>query len=136
NSVGKTENIAFICDIDDKRLDEANVKYPEAKRYNDYRLMLEKEAKNIDAVTVGTPDHHHAPASVMAMKLGKGVYTEKPMTHDIYEARVMRETAAKYKVATQMGNQGTSNGNLRQTVELVQSGLIGEVREVHIWTNR
>src|SRR5438552_9407292 len=63
NSVGKTENIAFICDIDDKRLDEANVKYPEAKRYNDYRLMLEKEAKNIDAVTVGTPDHHHAPAS-------------------------------------------------------------------------
>ena len=136
NSVGKTENIVALCDIDSKRNDEAGKKYPEAKKYNDYRKMLEEMAPKIDAVTVGTPDHHHAPASVMAMKLGKGVYTEKPWAHDVHEARVMRETANKYKVATQMGNQGTSNGNLRQTVEMVQSGIIGDVKEVHIWTNR
>lgn len=136
NSVGHSENIVALCDIDDKRNDEAGVKYPNAKKFYDYRKMFDVMAKEIDAVTVGTPDNHHACASVMAMKLGKGVYTEKPMTHDIYEARVMRETAAKYKVATQMGNQGTAGGNLRESVEIIQAGLIGEVKEVHIWTNR
>ncbi len=136
NQVGKTENIVALCDIDSKRNDEAGKKYPEAKKYGDYRKMLEEMAPKIDAVTVGTPDHHHAPASVMAMKLGKGVYTEKPLTHSVYEARVMRETANKYKVATQMGNQGTAGGNLRQSVEIIRSGAIGEVKEVHIWTNR
>ena len=130
------ENIVALCDVDENRLNKAGEKYKEARKYVDYRIMLEKEEKNIDAVTVGTPDHHHAPASVMAMKLGKGVYTEKPLTHSVYEARVMRETANKYKVATQMGNQGTSGGNLRQSVEIIQSGAIGEVKEVHIWTNR
>jgi predicted dehydrogenase len=135
-NVGKTENIVALCDIDSKRNDEAGKKYPEAKKYNDYRKMLEEMAPKIDAVTVGTPDHHHAPASVMAMKLGKGVYTQKPLTHSVYEARVMRETANKYKVATQMGNQGTAGGNLRQSVEIIQSGAIGDVKEVHIWTNR
>jgi predicted dehydrogenase len=136
DSVGKSENIVALCDVDSKRLEEAGKKYPSAKKFSDYRKMLEEMAKEIDAVTVGTPDHHHAPASMMAMKLGKGVYTEKPLTHDVYEARMMRETARKMKVATQMGNQGTSGSNLRQSVEIVQSGAIGEVKEVHIWTNR
>jgi len=136
NSVGKSENIVALCDIDSKRNDEAGKKYPEAKKYSDYRKMFDEMAGKIDAVTVGTPDNHHACASVMAMKLGKGVYTEKPMTHDVYEARVMRETAQKYKVATQMGNQGTAGPNLRNAVEIIQSGGLGEVKEVHIWTNR
>ena len=135
-AVGGSENIVALCDIDSKRNDEAGKKYPEAKKYSDYRKMLEEMAPKIDAVTVGTPDNHHACASVRAMKLGKGVYTEKPMTHDVYEARVMRETANKYKVATQMGNQGTSGGNLRKAVEIIQSGGLGEVTEAHIWTNR
>jgi predicted dehydrogenase len=135
-NVGSTENIVALCDIDDKRNDEAGKKYPNAKKYFDYRKMLEEMSKGIDAVTVGTPDHHHAPAAVMAMKLGKGVYVQKPMAHSVYEARVMRETAQKYKVATQMGNQGTAGGNLRESVEIVQAGLIGEVKEVHLWTNR
>jgi predicted dehydrogenase len=136
NNVGSSENIVALCDIDDKRNEEAAKKYPNAKKYYDYRKMLEEMAKEIDAVTVGTPDHHHAPAAVMAMKLGKGVYVQKPMAHSVYEARVMRETAQKYKVATQMGNQGTAGGNLRESVEIVQAGLIGDVKEVHLWTNR
>jgi predicted dehydrogenase len=135
-NVGKTENIVALCDIDKQRNAEALKKYPGAKLYDDYRIMLEEMAPKIDAVTVGTPDHHHAPATAMAIKLGKGVYTQKPMTHDIYEARTLRELARKHKVATQMGNQGTSGGNLRQSIEIIQSGAIGEVKEVHIWTNR
>ena len=136
NSVGKTENIVALCDVDKPRLEEAGKKYPNAKKFTDYRKMLDECQKEIDAVTVGTPDHHHAPASVMAMRLGKGCYTEKPLTHDVYEARVMCETAKKHKVATQMGNQGSAGDNLRKSVELIQSGLIGEVTEVHLWTNR
>ena len=135
-NVAKLGNIVALCDVDEKRNDEAGAKSPDARKYSDYRLMFDKEAKNIDCVTVGIPDNHHACASVMAMKLGKGVYTQKPLTHDIYEARVMRETAAKYKVATQMGNQGTAGNNLRESVEIIQAGLIGDVKEVHIWTNR
>jgi predicted dehydrogenase len=136
NNVGKTENIVALCDIDKQRNAEALKKYPGAKLFDDYRVMLEEMAPKIDAVTVGTPDHHHAPATAMAIKLGKGVYTQKPMTHSVYEARVLRELAAKHKVATQMGNQGTAGGNLRQSVEIIQAGGIGEVKEVHIWTNR
>ncbi|HLY73312.1 MAG TPA: Gfo/Idh/MocA family oxidoreductase [Planctomycetota bacterium] len=135
-NVSKLANIVALCDIDDKRNGEAGAKFPNAKKYFDYRRMFDEMAKDIDAVTVGIPDNHHACASVMAMKLGKGVYTQKPMTHDIYEARVMRETAAKYKVATQMGNQGTAGNNLRESVEIIQAGGIGDVKEVHIWTNR
>jgi len=136
NNVAKLGNIVALCDIDDKRNDEAGAKYKEAKKYFDYRKMLEEMAPKIDCVTVGIPDNHHACAAVMSMKLGKGVYVQKPMAHDVYEARVMRETATKYKVATQMGNQGSAGGNLRESVEIVQAGLIGEVKEVHLWTNR
>jgi predicted dehydrogenase len=136
NNVKGLGNIVALCDIDDERNDKAGQQFPKAKKYFDYRRMFDEMAKEIDAVTVGIPDNHHACASVMAMKLGKGVYTQKPMTHDIYEARVMRETAAKYKVATQMGNQGTAGNNLRESVEIIQAGGIGDVKEVHIWTNR
>jgi len=98
--------------------------------------MLEQMDKPIDAVTVSTPDHTHAFAAVMAMKMGKHVYCQKPLTHTVYEARVMRETATKYKVATQMGNQGTADSGLREAVEVIRSGAIGPAREVHVWTNR
>ena len=130
------ENIYSICEVDDKRGAEGLKLYPKAKRYYDYREMLEKEAKHLDAVTVSTPDHNHAPASIMAMKMGLGVYCQKPLTHSIYEARLMAETATKYKVATQMGNQGTANDGLRRAAEIIQSGGLGDVREVHVWTNR
>jgi predicted dehydrogenase len=129
------ENVVALCDIDQKRLDERAQKFPKAKLYRDYRKMIE-EMKEIDAVTVSTPDHHHAPASVMAMKLGKHVYCQKPLTHSVYEARLMRDTARKYKVATQMGNQGSAESGLRRAIEVVQSGAIGPVREVHVWSNR
>jgi predicted dehydrogenase len=98
--------------------------------------MFDEMAKSFDAVTVSTPDHMHAPAAVMAMKAGKHVYCQKPLCHDVYEARVMRETAGNMKVATQMGNQGTANATLRTGVEVIQSGALGAIKEVHVWTNR
>jgi len=129
------ENIVALCDVDQKRLEERGAKFPKAKLFRDYRKMLE-EMKEIDAVTVSTPDHHHAHAAMMAMKLGKHVYCQKPLTHSIWEARMLRETAAKTKVVTQMGNQGHSYDSTRRIVELVQGGVLGEVREVHVWTDR
>jgi predicted dehydrogenase len=130
------ENIVAVCDIDDGPLDKACKDVPNAKRYNDYREMIEKEEKNIDAVTVGTPDHHHAPAAVRAMRLGKHAYVEKPMTHNIYEARTLTQVAAEKKLATQMGNQGHSTASRRRLVEALQQGVIGKVTEIHAWTNR
>jgi predicted dehydrogenase len=131
-------DVVAICDIDDKTLDrKANSeKFKTAKKYNDFRTMFDEMAKSFDAVTVSTPDHMHAPAAVMAMKAGKHVYCQKPLCHDVYEARVMRETAAKMKLATQMGNQGTANATLRTGVEVIQSGALGAIKEVHVWTNR
>ena len=130
-----SENIVALCDVDETRLRERGKKYPKAKLYRDYRKMLE-EMKEIDAVIVSTPDHHHAFASIMAMKLGKHVYCQKPLAHSIWEARRMREVARETKVVTQMGNQGHSYDSTRRLVELVQAGALGEVREVHIWTDR
>ena len=129
-------NIVALCDIDDRHLEKKAAKFPNAKKYNDYRQMLDDMEKEIDAVTVSTADHSHAPASVMAMKMQKHVYCQKPLTHDVHEARVMRETAAHYQVATQMGNQGTASNGLRRAVEVIRAGAIGPVREVHVWTNR
>jgi predicted dehydrogenase len=129
------QNIVALCDVDEERAGKTFERFPRARRYTDFRKMLE-EQKDIDAVVVATPDNVHAVASVMAMKMGKAVYCEKPLTHDVYEARVMRETAARQKVATQMGNQGTSGGGLRRAAELVQDGVIGAVKEAHVWTNR
>ncbi|OHB77857.1 MAG: hypothetical protein A2W31_11840 [Planctomycetes bacterium RBG_16_64_10] len=131
----ESENIVALCDPDEARAAESFARYPKAARYRDYRQMLEQR-KDIDAVLVSTPDHHHAPASILAMKLGKHVYCQKPLTHCVYEARVMRETAAQCGVATQMGNQGHSFDGTRRIVELVRDGVIGKIRQVHVWTDR
>ncbi len=132
----KLGNLVAICDIDDKTLGKMAERFPQAKKYNDYRKMLEEMDKGIDAVVVSTPDHTHAPASVMAMRLKKHVYCQKPLTHTVLEARKMREIAKEMGVATQMGNQGTAADGLRRAVEFVQSGGIGAVKEAHVWTNR
>ena len=133
---GQFGNIVAICDIDANRLGKKGEQYPKAKQYADFRKLLEEMGKGIDAVTVSTPDHTHAPASIMAMRMGKHVYCQKPLTHTVAEARLMRETARKQKVATQMGNQGTAASGFRQGIEIIQSGAIGDIEEVHVWTNR
>src|SRR3954453_14346732 len=134
--VGELGNVVALCDIDSRRLGTKAEKFPDAKTYSDFRTLLEELAPKIDAVVVSTPDHTHAAAAVMAMRLGKPVYCQKPLAHSPYEARLMRETAAERKVATQMGNQGTSNPGFHEGVALIRSGIIGPIREVHVWTNR
>lgn len=131
----KSQNIAALCDIDDKLLAQAASQFPMARKYNDFRKLLDAE-KLIDAVVVATPDHIHAPASVYAMKLGKHVYCEKPLTHSVYEARVCAETATKQKVVTQMGTQIHAENNYRRVVEIIESGAIGKVNEVHVWVGK
>ncbi|PHQ28131.1 Gfo/Idh/MocA family protein [Leeuwenhoekiella nanhaiensis] len=128
--------IAFLCDVDDRRAATSRARFPKAKYYKDYREMLEKEADKIDAVSVSTPDHAHAVQAMAAMQLGKHVYVQKPLTHDIYEARALTEAADKYKVVTQMGNQGASNNGTRLMSEWYDAGLIGDVTEVYCWTDR
>jgi predicted dehydrogenase len=132
---GLGENVVALCDIDETNLGNAADKHSKAAKYADFRAMLEKQ-KDIDAVVISTPDHMHAAAGLMAMKLKKHVYCEKPLTHTVYEARLMRKTAKEMGVATSMGNHGTANDGLRRAVELVQAGVIGPVKEVHVWTNR
>jgi Oxidoreductase family, NAD-binding Rossmann fold/Oxidoreductase family, C-terminal alpha/beta domain len=129
-------NIVALCDVDERTLARKAEKYPEAKRYRDYRKMLLEMDKSIDAVTVSIPDHGHAIATGMAMKLGKHVYCQKPLTQTVYEARLIRQLAGEKKVATQMGNQGSGDNGLRRAVEIVQAGVLGPVRELHVWTNR
>ncbi|GAB4134808.1 MAG: Gfo/Idh/MocA family oxidoreductase [Planctomycetaceae bacterium] len=136
DSAGRAGNVIALCDIDDNRLNQKAKKFPKAKKFNDYREMLDELGNEIDAVTVSTPDHSHAPASMRAMKMGKHCFCQKPLTWSVEEARKMRELAASKKVATQMGNQGTSHNGLREAVEVIRDGAIGEVKEVHIWTNR
>lgn len=127
------ENIIALCDVDDQRAAKTFERFPNAKRFKDFRVMFDKMHDQIDAVVIGTPDHTHAPAGVMAMKLGKHCYCEKPLTQSVYEARVMAETANEHKLVTQMGTQIHAGANYRRAVELVQSGAIGPVREVHVW---
>jgi predicted dehydrogenase len=129
------ENIVAICDVDAEALASAAAKWPKARQYRDYREMIEKE-KSIDAVTVSIPDHHHAPAAMRAIQAGKHVYCQKPMTHAISEARALTLAARKYKVVTQMGNQGHSQEGIRRLCEMIWSGVIGQVSEAHCWTNR
>src|SRR5262245_60691878 len=136
DDAGGVGNVVAICDIDDKPLDAKAQKFPQAKKYNDFRKMLEEMEKGIDAVVVSTPDHTHAPAAAMAMKMKKHVYVQKPLTHTVFEARHLRELAKKQGVCTQMGNQGTAGNSLRECAEIVQAGLLGNVREVYVWTNR
>jgi predicted dehydrogenase len=130
------ENIVALCDVDDERAKGSYEKCPSATKYKDFRKMLDKEHKNIDAVFVATPDHVHAFAALAAMRLGKHCYCEKPLTRLVREARAMTEAAEKYKVVTQMGNQGHSNRGARKGVEQIWAGAIGQVREAHAWTNR
>ena len=127
------QNIVAIADIDQNLLDEAGEKYAVARKYRDYRVMLEKEAEKIDAVLVSTPDHSHAPAAAMAMRMKKHVYCEKPLTNTVYEARVLADLAQEHQLATQMGTQIHARDNYRRVVELIESGAIGDVREVHVW---
>src|SRR5436190_4195550 len=130
------QNFVAMCDVDDDRAADSFKKYPNARRYKDWRKMFEKEEKNIEAVIVATPDHQHAIVSINAMKLGKHVYCEKPLTRTIYEARQIAKTAAEMKVATQMGTQGHAFEGTRQAVEVIRSGAIGDVTQVHVWSDR
>ncbi|HWK07159.1 MAG TPA: Gfo/Idh/MocA family oxidoreductase [Puia sp.] len=132
---GKVD-VVGLCDVDDRQAAGSVKKYPKAKYYKDFREMLEKEHKNIDAVSVSTPDNVHAVATLAAMQLGKHVYCQKPMTHDIYEARTLTEAAKRYKVVAQMGNQGSSSDGVRLMQEWYNAGVIGDATEIHIWTNR
>ena len=129
-------NIVALCDVDDERAAGSFQAFPKAHRYKDFRLLLDKEAKNIDAVTVGTPDHIHAVAAMAAIRAGKHVYCQKPMTHTLYEARELTKAARAAGVATQMGNQGHATEGARLTNEWIQAGVIGPVREVHVWSDR
>ena len=133
--VGRTENIVAVCDVAETALDAAQMKFPQAKRFTDFRKLYKIE-KEFDAVVVSTCEHTHAFATLPALKLRKHVYCEKPLTYNIWEARVIREAAAKAKVATQMGTQIHASDNYRRVVELVQCGAIGPVREVHVWVGR
>ena len=130
-----SENIVALCDVDLNYAAGVFKKYPKARAWTDYRKML-AEQKDIEAVVVATPDHTHAVIAMAAMQLGKHVYVQKPLTRSVYEARMLTETARKYKVATQMGNQGHSCDEVRMLCEWIQDGAIGDVREVHCWTNR
>lgn len=128
-----TENIVALCDVDDVRAARGFQAYPNAKKYRDFRKMFEAE-KNIDAVMIATPDHTHTPVALLAMHLGKHVYCEKPLTRTAWEARLLADAAVKYKVATQMGNQGFSHEGTKTACEILWSGDIGDVKEVHAWT--
>jgi len=128
--------IVSLCDVDDRAAVESRKKFPDAKYYKDFREMLDKEVKSIDAVSVSTPDHTHAVAAMAAIQRGKHVYVQKPMTHDIYEARMLTEAANKYKVVTQMGNQMASGDDVRKMKEMYDAKMIGNVKHVWAWTNR
>ncbi|RXF69646.1 Gfo/Idh/MocA family protein [Arcticibacter tournemirensis] len=132
---GKAD-IAFLCDVDDRRAAASRQSFPKAKYYRDWRELFDKESKKFDAVSVSTPDHNHAITTLAAMQLGKHVYVQKPLTHDIYEARLLTDAAKKYKVVTQMGNQGASGDGVRQMIEWYNAGVIGDVHTVYSWTNR
>ncbi len=136
DQAGALGDVVALCDCDDKQLDAKLKKFPGAKTYHDFRRMLDEMEGKVDAVTISTPDHTHALAAAMAIKRGMHVYVQKPLTHDVWEARWLRDLARKHKVATQMGNQGTAEDGLRRGVEVIRSGALGTVREVHVWTNR
>jgi predicted dehydrogenase len=138
DSLSKTNtvNIVAVCDVDPRRTDAMVRKYSGTKPFSDYRKMLDELGDSIDGVVIATPDHHHAFASMEAIKRGKHVYCEKPLTHSVWEARRIAEAARQAKVATQMGNSGQASGDTRMLQELVWSGVIGPVREAHVWTDR
>ena len=132
----KQADLVAICDVDEDILAAGKKRYPKAKTFNDFRKLLDEMGKSIDAVVVATPDHVHAPASLMAMRMGKHCYCEKPLTHTIYEARLMAHVAREKKLATQMGNQYTSDSAVRKGAAIIKSGVLGPVTEVHVWSDR
>ncbi len=136
NDAGSHGEIIALCDVDSRTLGKKAEKFPNAKKYSDYRKLLEELGNKIDAVTVSTPDHTHAPASIMAMRMGKHCFCQKPLTWSIEEARLMRTLAREKNLCTQMGNQGTADGGFRTGVEVIRSGVLGTVKEIHVWTNR
>lgn len=131
-----SENIVALCDVDLNQLARAAMAFPRAMLYTDYRQLFDHSHRRFDAVVISTPDHHHALPIMRALQLGKHVYCEKPLVHSVWEARAVREQARKVKVATQMGNQAHSSDNLRRAVEIIRSGVIGPIREVHAWSDR
>ncbi len=137
NHAGEHGDMVAICDVDISRLNNAgDERFPKAKRFTDFRKMLDELGKSIDAVTVSTPDHTHAPAALMAMRMGKHCFCQKPLTRTIYEARLLAKVASEMNVATQMGNQGTADDDLRRAAAWLRAGALGKVQEVHVWTNR
>jgi len=137
NLVGmQSENIVALCDVDWNYSQHCFNAFPRAKKYDDWRVMFDEMANSFDAVMISTADHTHAIVAAHAMTLGKHVYCQKPLTHSIYESRLLTRLAEKYKLATQMGNQGNSGVDVREVCEWIWNGEIGEVREVHAWTNR
>jgi predicted dehydrogenase len=133
---GKAGDMVAICDVDDSMLRAGKTRFPKAKCYSDFRQMLDEMGDSIDAVTVSTPDHVHGPAALMAMRMGKHCFCQKPLAHTVYEARLMAQVAREQNVATQMGNQFTAYDSLRKAAAVIQSGTLGTVKEVHVWTNR
>ncbi|MCB0730697.1 MAG: Gfo/Idh/MocA family oxidoreductase [Ignavibacteriae bacterium] len=131
----ENENVVALCDVDEIRGAKTREKYPNARFYDDFRVLLDKE-KNVDALTISTPDHTHAIIALSAIQLGKHVYVQKPLTHTVYEARKLAEAAKRYNVVTQMGNQGHAGEGARLVNEWIADGAIGDVKEVHTWTNR
>ena len=129
------EHIVALCDLDSAVAAKTFAQYPQAKRYKDFRVMLDQQ-KDLDAVIVATPDHTHAVIALAAITRGKHVYVQKPLAHSVWEARVLTEAARSHKVVSQMGNQGHSGDGARLICEWIADGAIGEVREVHAWTNR
>ena len=132
----KGENVVALCDVDQNNAAATFKAFPDAKRFKDFRKMLEEMKSSIDAVTISTPDHTHFHAAAMSMSLGKHIYLQKPLTHTIWEARQLTQLARKKRIVTQMGNQGHSEVSSRRLVELIKAGVLGDVREVHVWTNR
>lgn len=133
DTMPRLANVVAMCDVNERKAGPYFKAIPEAKKYFDFRKMLEEMGKQIDGVMVATPDNTHAVISAMAIRMGKGVYCEKPLTHDVYEARFLRDLAAEKKVATQLGNQGTASEAFRRAVELIWGGVLGDIREVHVW---
>ena len=129
-------DVVAVCDVDKGTLARADAAFPGAKKFTDFRKLLDEMRDQIDAVTVSTPDHIHAQAAVKAMKMGKHCFCQKPLAHAIFEARRMGEVAREMKLATQMGNQGTAETGLRKAAAMIKAGALGTVTEVHVWTNR
>jgi len=129
----KLANVVAMCDVNERRAAPYYKAIPQARTFHDFRRMFDEMGRQIDAVTIATPDHTHAVITAAAIRQGKHVLCEKPLTHDVFEARTLRMLAREYKVATQMGNQGTASEAFRRGVELIQAGVLGPIREVHAW---